>query len=160
MKYLNNITNLPDNSCMVDDEDLERLSKFKYKFGGNGGGGVHRGILRNHKYTHVSLAQDIMRRYDSMFDHADRNSLNSQKENLRPCSWSQNNANKIKQKGNYHSKYKGVTWHKRTKLWHAYISVNRNRIYLGAFVSEEDAAHAYDKAAIEFFKEFACLNFK
>jgi hypothetical protein len=53
--------------------------------------------------------------------------------------------------------FKGVHLHKEGK-WVAQV-VGRHCRYLGLFVREEDAARAYDAAALEIFGEFACLNF-
>ena len=55
------------------------------------------------------------------------------------------------------SKYRGVC---RTKnKWEAIIMINRQRIHLGCFNTEEEAAKAYDKVAIMFHKDKARTNF-
>jgi hypothetical protein len=46
------------------------------------------------------------------------------------------------------------------KKWIASIGFNRNKIHLGLFTNEEDAARAYDRKAMELFGEFAYLNFQ
>lgn len=58
------------------------------------------------------------------------------------------------------SQYKGVCWDKVSNAWRASIRLNGKLIHLGLFTSEIDAAKSYDKAAVEFFKAFANLNFK
>lgn len=55
--------------------------------------------------------------------------------------------------------YKGVGWHSRDQSWRAYISIDRRQISLGYFATEEEAARAYDAAAVEAWGEFAWLNF-
>lgn len=55
------------------------------------------------------------------------------------------------------SKYKGV--HLADGLWLAAITVNGNSRRLGTYTSEEDAAVAYDLAALNFRGDFAFLNF-
>lgn len=57
------------------------------------------------------------------------------------------------------SQYKGVTWHPKTRKWLARIHVNRKQISLGYHDTEEAAAYAYDRAAVEHFKDKARLNF-
>jgi len=45
-------------------------------------------------------------------------------------------------------------------LYHARIKVEGRLISLKCFKSAEDAARAYDKAAIHYFGEFASTNFR
>ncbi len=57
------------------------------------------------------------------------------------------------------STYKGVSWSKFAKKWSAYIKVDFAKKHLGYFINEEDAAKAYNEAAIENFgKEYSELN--
>jgi hypothetical protein len=46
-----------------------------------------------------------------------------------------------------------------SKPWQARITFNRKTINIYAYKTEEEAARAYDKKAIELFGEFAQLNF-
>lgn len=96
-------------------------------------------------------------------DHEDRNTLNNKIDNLRAATSSQNQANKTKTK-NKTSIYKGVS---STKInngyriydyWNCLIYVEGKSKYLGCFKSEQEAALAYNKAAVKFFGEFANLN--
>jgi hypothetical protein len=45
------------------------------------------------------------------------------------------------------SKYKGVSWNKFAKKWSSKIKINNKSKHLGYFITEEDAAKEYNKAA-------------
>ena len=53
----------------------------------------------------------------------------------------------------------GVYWQNIYQKWCAQIRVNGKRKTIGRFEAEVEAAHAYDMAALEFFGDFARLNF-
>jgi HNH endonuclease len=94
-------------------------------------------------------------------DHWDGNGLNNRRDNLRDATHAQNMGNARKQPG-CSSQFKGVYWSQRRTgngKWQAYIGVNHRTRYLGRFEIEEDAARAYDAAAVEAWGEFAWLNF-
>jgi hypothetical protein len=141
-----------DKIVFVDDEDYDRVSRYKW--------GVHSlriiCTVKIERYR-STLASYVMNRPRVMFDHADRNPFNNQKSNLRECTTKQNVRNSSKRKGTT-SQYKGVHWNKRLSKWLAKICFNGKLFHLGYFTSEVEAARAYNKAAIEFFKEFAALN--
>ncbi len=91
-------------------------------------------------------------------DHINGDGLDNRKENLRICDTSKNVINRSIGKINT-SGYKGVNWRKKSKKWVARIGFNNKRIYLGDFNNKEDAARAYDTAALKYYGEFAKLNF-
>jgi len=95
---------------------------------------------------------------DEQIDHINGDRKDNRIENLRLTTSQQNNLNRGALKGTS-SKYKGVDWHKATQKWRSSIKFNRTDKHLGVYVSEEDAARAYDKAARELHGDYARLNF-
>ena len=97
-----------------------------------------------------------------MLDHIDRDTSNNDINNLRETTQSQNGMNRKKSKS-YNGKptssiYKGVYWSKRAGKWQVAIQINWITRYIGCFVSEADAARAYNIEAIKLQGEFANLN--
>jgi hypothetical protein len=90
-------------------------------------------------------------------DHIDGNPRNNIVVNLREVTFSQNRMNSRKIK-NTSSIYKGVNFHKRINKWQVRIGKAGERIHLGYYTTEEKAALAYNKAALELFGEYARLN--
>jgi hypothetical protein len=88
-------------------------------------------------------------------DHIDGNGLNNRRINLRMCSQSQNMRNR---RAYGRSRFLGValdTSSSLSKPWKTMIGYRS----LGRFATEEEAALAYDVAAIAEYGEFARPNF-
>ena len=139
--------------ALVDDEDYEWLSEYKWHNDGHGYAKTKINI--NDKWINQYMHKLLISTSKNMItDHVDRNRLNNQKNNLRMVTRSQNRMNSTKQRGIL--KYKGVSkyWNK----WKAEIRFNNKNYYLGLFKNEIDAAKAYNEKAKELFNEYACLN--
>jgi AP2 domain len=89
-------------------------------------------------------------------DHIDRNGLNNRRANLRPADVSHNNANTRPRPGT--SRFKGVSWDAQRGRWMAKVCVGGHQRALGRFDDEEEAARAYDAAALQAWGEYAYLN--
>lgn len=144
--------------AIVDDEVFERIKDYKYSFGGTGCGRIQRCYRFGNYIKTVSLANDVKNTKGILYDHKDLDPFNCLNNNLRQCNHSQNNANRNKQNGNYTSRYKGVSLVKATGKWKSCIRFNKRLIVLGSFISEIDAAEAYNKKAVELFGSFARIN--
>lgn len=99
-----------------------------------------------------------------LVDHINGDKLDNRRSNLRLATRSDNEANKKKRRtqsgGPTSSKYKGVSkvTDGRKKCWRVTITREKHSTALGAFYSEREAGEAYNKAALEYFGEFAVIN--
>ncbi len=146
-----------DKFALVDDEDYEYLNKFHWHVSSHGyvKRGSYIGIKKKHKI--IGLSREIMGFPKGMeIDHINHNKLDNQKGNLRICTKSQNMMNKLPKIGS--SKFKGVGWNKREKIWQSKIKKDNKWYFLGYFIKETDAAKAYNKKAKELFGEYAHVN--
>jgi len=89
-------------------------------------------------------------------DHRNGDGLDNRRQNLRPADNSENSMNRGLAANNT-SGFKGVSRHERR--WQSRIRLDGLLIHLGTFGTPEDAARAYDEAALALFGQFARPNF-
>ncbi len=144
--------------AIIDETDVD-LDDFKWSNNGNNYA-ARNGSDRSRIYLHRVILQRIIGR-DMLpgeeVDHINRNKLDNRRSNLRISSRSQNGSNRALQSNNT-SKYRGV-WQNEIGKWRADIKVRGHKICLGTYDTPEDAAHAYDEAALRIRGDFAVLNF-
>lgn len=146
-----------DYHCFIDIADYPLIAKYRWSVSKHKRGRTFYAQSRTFGQKFVRM-HNILRPDLKMVDHKDRNGLNNRQSNLRPASALQNAQNH----GGWTdvtSKYKGVHWYKRAKRWRASIGIGGKTHGIGYFVSEEDAARAYDVAALKVQGEYAVLNF-
>lgn len=94
-----------------------------------------------------------------IIDHINNDdTLDNREQNIRFGTRQQNIFNSVKQNSQTTSKYKGVYFSKIRNRFVAQITYNYNNIYLGVYKTQEQAAIAYNEAAIKYFDDFARLN--
>ena len=148
--------------AIVDAADYEWLSQWKWHAVGTPLYSFYaaRGVSENGVQSVVRMHRAILgASKDHAVDHINHDTLDNRRQNLRLCSQAENNRNKSRRRGSS-SEYLGVSWCGARGKWQAQININSRNSYIGRFVSEIDAARAYDAAARARYGEFANLNFK
>lgn len=137
-------------SILVDAEDQHLVDKYTWYADSFGYPSTHVDgkLVRLHK---------LIFPYYKLCDHRDRNPLNNRRLNLREATSQQNIFNKGPTKTNV-TGYKGVSLHKASQLYRAYITINRHQIHLGYHKTVLEAALVYNEAAKKYHGEFAYLN--
>lgn len=148
--------------ALVDDEDYDLVMQYRWRVWEKD----HEGARTNGPYAQANTYRDGRKGHVFMHklvtswprvDHKNHNGLDNRRSNLRPATTAQNNHNQRPQIGTS-SRYKGVTWHKANRKWQATIKLAGRSRYLGCYSTEEDAALAYNAAALEAYGEHAYLN--
>jgi hypothetical protein len=146
--------------AVVDDEDAD-LTKFKWHT--NVGCYAARRVGPRMNRRTVFMHQVILERIlghplpaGLEPDHRDGTTLNNRRSNLRLATRGQNNTNRKTRE--HTSRYRGVSWDGHRQKWTAHIGTNNGQRNLGRFLSERDAAQAYNEAALAIHGEFARPN--
>ena len=147
---------------MVDDEDFEVLSKFKWQAKQCGRTYYAQRAYKLPKSRNTksfSMHRQLLDLSDPklVVDHKDGNGLNNCRYNLRVCTIKEISRNRKPNKSSSLG-YKGVYFNKEAQKWVAQVMVNLKSIRCGFFDSPEEAAHAYNEAAKLYHGEFARLN--
>jgi len=140
-------------AAIVDDDEFEKLVCYKWHLLNGDYAVRHEAITRKTILMHREII-DAPKGLE--VDHIDGNCLNNQKCNLRLTDRTGNRRNSPVSKVNT-TGYKGVTMN-RSGSWAARIGLQGRHIHLGTYHTPEEAAAAYNKAAIQYFEDFARLN--
>lgn len=148
--------------ALLDDEDFERLSKWKWfarSLKGRGwyaGRNIHRpGMSPRMVYLH----REVLRAGPGEeVDHINGDGLDNRKANLRLCAHAENIRNKAKTEKAKTSRYKGVYFDRSRGRWAAQVMLDRRTVFAKRFDTELQAALAYNEAAVRFHGAFALLN--
>lgn len=147
--------------AIVDDEDFVRLNQWKWHCTSKGYA-ARKITVGIGQQSIIYMHRVIMNAPANVeVDHRNEGSVNNRcdnrKMNLRLASASQNKHNRKKYRNNT-SGYKGVTFHKRDRRFHAQIEANGKHIFIGSFPTAKEAADKYDTVAKELHGKFARTN--
>lgn len=144
---------------IVDEKDYAALSSYTWRTVGPVNKYAFRCIKIGGKSHTIFMHKWVLGAgKGQMVDHKNRNPLDNRRSNLRLCTASENAINAGKTSRSTTSKFKGVCWNKRERIWRAKIRKEGKHFSIGSFAKEEDAARAYNREAAKLFGEFAVLN--
>lgn len=152
-----------DMFALIDAGDYGAVSSFHWRVESNRGFAwyaVAHTPRINGRTSKVRMHRLILRApANAVVDHINGDGLDNRRSNLRLCTQTENTWNRRTKHGV--SRFMGVSLDTRcrAKKWRATIGVHGKYISLGYFLTEEEAAAAYDEAAREWHGEFARLNF-
>lgn len=143
--YIENI----DDYILVNNEDFERVNFYKW----------HKLYAND---THKFLAQIVGRKtslpafiLNDEYAYQKRKNHDFTRNNLATDKYS---FRYRKPQKNSSSKYKGVSYERKSKKWVASICVKGKNIFLGRFSEEKDCAIAYNKAVKKYWNGKGYLN--
>lgn len=146
--------------ALVDDEDYPLLSRYRWYV-------MKNGYVVCNQQARSALSSRLMHRVimqaprELQVDHKFGNKLDNRRDNLRlatPTNNQQNSSKPHYKERETSSRYKGVHWDNGRRCWVAVITIDYLSKNLGNFVTEREAAHAYNEAALQYFGEYAKPN--
>lgn len=140
--------------AMVDDEDYDKVMEHKWSTSIRQDDRSIRAWVGDKKITLMSFlfSSDRMNKCR----HVNGNTLDFSRKNIVEIA--HNAVNQGISRKNTSSKFVGISFNKQKSKWEAYINLRGNRTRLGVFLSEIEAAKAYNAKALELFGENAKLN--
>ncbi len=139
-------------SVLVDVDDLSLLAGYRWRVFNDGRGHIYARAYADSKTIRMHrMILGTPSGYET--DHINGDGLDNRRANLRVATRTQNGSNRH----SWSSKSGFKCVYARGSRWYAQIGKERKN--LGSFATAEDAARAYDRAALARYGEFAALNF-
>jgi hypothetical protein len=135
--------------AIIDKEDIDIVSKYKWFFTKNGYAMNKSGKKSIYMHRLILGVQNGL-----VTDHINGNKLDNRRCNLRQCTQAQNLMNRCGVKGR--SLPKGVR--KAKNRYQARIGINGKSVYLGSYTVIADAVAAYNKASKQLHNNFGKLS--
>lgn len=141
--------NLLESKIMIDPDDIDRVSQYRWSID-------HRGYGYNKT---VGLLHRFILRLDSsdsrVGDHIKGNKSDNRKSKIRICESNQNNKNKSKVKTDYNNgKFPGVT-HRTKNSWAVSLTIHRAIYKIGSFKTFQEAKAVKIHAEILLWGKYA-----
>ena len=148
-----------DKITIVDDEDFDFLSQWKWSFDTSLGYAYRKKYI-NPKYGRKIYMHRLLLKTPKglVTDHINQDRLDNRRTNLRICTVRQNLLNQPKRKKPTTSKYKGVAWHKQRNKWRVYAKIDGRQKHLGLFTDEKEAAKRYNDFVVTVIGDFVSVN--
>lgn len=145
---------------LIDDDMFDTISQHNWFISGRGYAFAYNPLhYAQHKQVrNMALHRFVMDFPNGIVDHKNRNKLDNRKENLRVVGAAQNSWNQDINSRNT-TGYRGVSPCPYTDKFNVSIMVNGVRHRIGRYLDVEVAGRAWDVAAIEYYGEYAVLNF-
>ena len=143
--------------AIVDATNFEIVNQYKWHYHCSGYA-ARRGRLGESMVVYLHQMLLAYNHTTHQVDHINCNRLDNRCSNLRIVTRSQNCMNRNKQKTKTSSQYKGVYYCSTEDKWRSVIEFNNKKKHLGRFLTEIEAANAYNNAASELFGQYARLN--
>ncbi len=140
-------------SFIFDADDLELVSRYSWSVDKKG---YVIGLSKEGR--RVKLHRVLMDNPVGVVDHINGQPWDCRRSNLRSATQHQNTQNCSLPKSST-TGYKGVCFDNKKQKYMAHIHPNGRMKFLGYYSDPVDAALAYDRAALFYFKSFAKTNF-
>ena len=157
--YTYNTDEYGRNEFYFDLEDYNKIKDYCWRF--NKAGYVVTTInINKEKHDALQLHNIIFEKQDNKIPdhiHGKKSRNDNRKSNLRYATQSQNGMNHGLNSNNT-SGVAGVQWHSRDQIWEAWITINRNHIYLGRSTDFDQAVQLRKNAEEKYYGEWSYDN--
>lgn len=148
--------------AVIDDDDLPLVEGISWQaMKGQRSRTVYaKGFTKGSQHTRklVSMHRLIVgAQPGQLVDHIDMDGLNNQRSNLRIVDYVKNARHRSMLRNNS-SGFRGVTFVRGRERWVSRIGVGGTHVFLGYFKTKEEAALAYNEAALRLYGPDAQLN--
>ncbi len=140
-------------TVLLNSEDIEKAKQYHWMVRPLGRKKEHFYAVANiGKGKQILLHRLILNAAKGQYiDHVNHDTLDNRKQNIRLCTQSENMRNSQRDTP---SGVQGVYWHKINKKWIARIFINNTSIFLGSYVTKDEAIKKRKQAEVDYYGEF------
>lgn len=151
------ISTTKGDKIIVDDSDYHLVSEYKWCV--SRGYAVANTRKPDGKRTMLRMQRVIMKpRCGEHVDHINGQTLDNRRFNLRILTPISNFRSFQRKQKHTTSRFRGVSLHTQNNRWRATVGINNRQVSAGCYDTEEEAAMAYNRKAIEIGFLLEALN--